>query len=173
MFKAKPIWSREDIANLAACTGLTRSQVYKWNWDMRKKFCPNLPKPQKVKKRSPKVSPREFVPPLRNRITLETIKEVEPLFPPISTERTKKKILFPLPPRNITPLPKINSSSPKLPDITPYFEQNSLPEKKKKKIKLRRIEKLQKKFEIFTLSESLYESEQSTRTSGKTAERSP
>lgn len=32
-----PVWSKQDIADLARRTGLTESQVYKWSWDFRKK----------------------------------------------------------------------------------------------------------------------------------------
>ena len=32
-----PVWSKQDITELARRTGLSESQVYKWSWDYRKK----------------------------------------------------------------------------------------------------------------------------------------
>ena len=92
VFKAKPLWSNDDVSQLAACTKLTKTQVYKWNWDMRKRFCPKLVKPPKLKKRSPIPSPRNYIAPIRSKVTLETIQEAQPLFPPIGKQEKKKKI---------------------------------------------------------------------------------
>ena len=36
-YKARNDWNRDDIINLAKFTGLTKSQIYKWNWDIRKR----------------------------------------------------------------------------------------------------------------------------------------
>lgn len=33
-----PHWTNEDMAVIAKKTGLSKSQVYKWNWDQRKKL---------------------------------------------------------------------------------------------------------------------------------------
>ena len=37
VYRVKQKWTRDDLTKLASCTGLTRAQIYKWNWDMRKK----------------------------------------------------------------------------------------------------------------------------------------
>lgn len=37
-FRVNPEWSKEKVAELSERTGLSESQVYKWNWDQRKKF---------------------------------------------------------------------------------------------------------------------------------------
>ena len=37
-FKTNPEWTKELVAVLSSKTGLSESQVYKWNWDQRKKF---------------------------------------------------------------------------------------------------------------------------------------
>ncbi len=37
-FKSGTEWTKEKVAYLSAKTGLSESQVYKWNWDQRKKF---------------------------------------------------------------------------------------------------------------------------------------
>src|SRR5688500_13315314 len=36
--KKDPEWTKEKVSDLSAKTGLSESQVYKWNWDQRKKF---------------------------------------------------------------------------------------------------------------------------------------
>lgn len=36
--EAKPHWTNEDMVKIAKKTGLTKSQVYKWNWDQKKKL---------------------------------------------------------------------------------------------------------------------------------------
>ncbi len=33
-----PEWTKEKVEELSFKTGLSESQVYKWNWDQRKKF---------------------------------------------------------------------------------------------------------------------------------------
>lgn len=33
-----PHWTNEDMVKIAKKTGLTKSQVYKWNWDQKKKL---------------------------------------------------------------------------------------------------------------------------------------
>jgi Homeodomain len=40
-FNQSPYWSKILVVQLAAKTGLTESQVYKWNWDYRKKLRKN------------------------------------------------------------------------------------------------------------------------------------
>jgi hypothetical protein len=37
-FKINPEWTKEKVEDLSERTGLSESQVYKWNWDQRKKF---------------------------------------------------------------------------------------------------------------------------------------
>jgi hypothetical protein len=37
-FKNNTEWTKEKVAELSEKTGLSESQVYKWNWDQRKKF---------------------------------------------------------------------------------------------------------------------------------------
>mmetsp|Transcript_32958 Transcript_32958/g.57862 ORF Transcript_32958/g.57862 Transcript_32958/m.57862 type:complete len:174 (-) Transcript_32958:3084-3605(-) len=37
-YNANPVWSKETYVELAAKTGLSESQVYKWSWDYRKKL---------------------------------------------------------------------------------------------------------------------------------------
>lgn len=37
-FKFNPEWTKEKVNELSEKTGLSESQVYKWNWDQRKKF---------------------------------------------------------------------------------------------------------------------------------------
>ena len=37
MYDANPSWDKEDIKKIARKVGLKESQIYKWNWDMRKK----------------------------------------------------------------------------------------------------------------------------------------
>ena len=37
-FRINPEWSKDKVAELSYKTGLSESQVYKWNWDQRKKF---------------------------------------------------------------------------------------------------------------------------------------
>lgn len=37
-FNENPYWSKEFVTDLASKTSLTESQVYKWNWDYRKKI---------------------------------------------------------------------------------------------------------------------------------------
>eukprot|EP00347_Sterkiella_histriomuscorum_P004259 403361133 len=37
-FRVNPEWSKEKVTDLSEKTGLSESQVYKWNWDQRKKF---------------------------------------------------------------------------------------------------------------------------------------
>ena len=44
-FKRNPDWTKEQVAILSEETGLSESQVYKWNWDQRKKYnqdCENI-----------------------------------------------------------------------------------------------------------------------------------
>jgi hypothetical protein len=36
-FEGNPFWSKELIKELAHKTGLSESQIYKWNWDYKKK----------------------------------------------------------------------------------------------------------------------------------------
>lgn len=36
-FKGNPNWSKETIKDLSEKTGLTEAQIYKWNWDYKKK----------------------------------------------------------------------------------------------------------------------------------------
>jgi len=36
-FDSRRVWTREEIDQLSAKTGLSPGQVYKWNWDFRKK----------------------------------------------------------------------------------------------------------------------------------------
>jgi len=36
--EANPHWTNEDMVKIAKKTGLTKSQVYKWNWDQKKKL---------------------------------------------------------------------------------------------------------------------------------------
>mmetsp|Transcript_29132 Transcript_29132/g.52107 ORF Transcript_29132/g.52107 Transcript_29132/m.52107 type:complete len:172 (+) Transcript_29132:105-620(+) len=43
-YNANPAWSKETYAELAARTGLSESQVYKWSWDYRKKLRSHVPK---------------------------------------------------------------------------------------------------------------------------------
>ena len=33
-----PHWTNEDMIKIAKKTGLSKSQVYKWNWDQKKKL---------------------------------------------------------------------------------------------------------------------------------------
>lgn len=37
-FRINQEWTKEKVAQLSEYTGLSESQVYKWNWDQRKKF---------------------------------------------------------------------------------------------------------------------------------------
>ena len=41
-FQSRQQWSKDDINKLSEMTGLTKSQVYKWNWDMRKRSVADL-----------------------------------------------------------------------------------------------------------------------------------
>lgn len=41
-FKINPEWTKERVTELSEKTGLSESQVYKWNWDQRKKFTSEL-----------------------------------------------------------------------------------------------------------------------------------
>jgi metal-sulfur cluster biosynthetic enzyme len=36
--EANPHWTNEDMVKIAKKTGLSKSQVYKWNWDQKKKL---------------------------------------------------------------------------------------------------------------------------------------
>jgi hypothetical protein len=36
-FELNPYWNKEKISGLAQGTGLSEAQVYKWNWDYKKK----------------------------------------------------------------------------------------------------------------------------------------
>lgn len=36
--EANPHWTNEDMEKIAKKTGLSKSQVYKWNWDQKKKL---------------------------------------------------------------------------------------------------------------------------------------
>lgn len=36
-FDSRRVWTKEEIDQLSAKTGLSTGQVYKWNWDFRKK----------------------------------------------------------------------------------------------------------------------------------------
>ena len=36
--EANPQWTNEDMEKIAKKTGLSKSQVYKWNWDQKKKM---------------------------------------------------------------------------------------------------------------------------------------
>mmetsp|Transcript_24927 Transcript_24927/g.27583 ORF Transcript_24927/g.27583 Transcript_24927/m.27583 type:complete len:170 (-) Transcript_24927:23-532(-) len=36
--EANPHWTNDDMIKIAKKTGLTKSQVYKWNWDQKKKL---------------------------------------------------------------------------------------------------------------------------------------
>lgn len=36
--EANPHWTNDDMAKIAKKTGLSKSQVYKWNWDQKKKL---------------------------------------------------------------------------------------------------------------------------------------
>ena len=36
--EANPHWTNEDMEKIAKRTGLSKSQVYKWNWDQKKKL---------------------------------------------------------------------------------------------------------------------------------------
>ena len=40
-FNRNTEWSKDQITNLSRLTGLSEGQVYKWNWDQRKKFKEN------------------------------------------------------------------------------------------------------------------------------------
>lgn len=37
-FRNNPHWEREDVERLAEVTKLSEAQVYKWNWDLKKKL---------------------------------------------------------------------------------------------------------------------------------------
>ena len=37
-FKKCPDWTKEQVTELSAASGLTESQVYKWAWDQKKKL---------------------------------------------------------------------------------------------------------------------------------------
>lgn len=36
--EANPHWTNDDMVKIAKKTGLSKSQVYKWNWDQKKKL---------------------------------------------------------------------------------------------------------------------------------------
>ena len=37
-FQKNPIWNKQKIIELHERLGLKQSQIYKWNWDMHKKY---------------------------------------------------------------------------------------------------------------------------------------
>lgn len=37
-FAKNPFWDKSEMKKLARQTGLKESQIYKWNWDQRKKY---------------------------------------------------------------------------------------------------------------------------------------
>uniref|UniRef100_A0A7S3N806 Homeobox domain-containing protein n=1 Tax=Euplotes harpa TaxID=151035 RepID=A0A7S3N806_9SPIT len=71
--EANPHWTNEDMIKIAKKTGLSKSQVYKWNWDQKKKL--NI-MPSKVYVVQ---LPSELIDPKTGQIVLKSVEDMKKL----------------------------------------------------------------------------------------------